>query len=1168
VQNGGGEAGGHYGVDSIEGIIAVFWCDLNPDVATDGQGVYYNVVTTTNPLVTAWNKFIVQWIVPVFGTTNLCHFEAILSGDGTVQLLYVDMPAESGSWARESIGFEDQTGTQGAQILYGVVPDTSDGPVAYTIPAQCHAALGEDVETCCSTQICQCEGVSCVVDTDAEYAWVEIIDSGLGTRIETWENNGDDGWFHVQLPFDFNWFGTMETTITIGTNGAITFGTDQLPYGDSEPVPCQWNGAGQGAGGNGCVQNAGGEAGDHYGGDSIEGIIAVFWCDLNPADTVAESDEGVYYQVVRSDASQTNAQLEAFNRVVVSYTVPVFGTENLCQFQAILLGDGTVIMQYKDMPADSGSWSVESIGFEDRTGTLGVQISYGFTTPVDGTAYRIDPSCHVPAGELPEGLDACCTDRVCECEGVPEECVVDTGLDIVWVDIVGTGTRIANAGLPGGWENNGDDGWFHIDLSFPFNWFGRVERRITVGTNGVLTFGDAQLPYGDSEPVPCQWNGAGQGDGRSGCVQDPTQGVERGGHYGVEIDGIIAAFWCDLNPDACNGGDCGVYYQEIVPADSNRGSGRNLINLYSLVIEYNIPVFGQAADQLCHFEVILSGDGSVLLQYLDMPDVSGSWSAESIGFEDQTGAAGVQIAYGEVPPPGSAFDIPSSCHVSSYNADLNEEGTCCTSQVCMCEDVTCNIETDYTFEWVEIIDNARGIQITNWEQNADDGWYDVPLPFDFLWFGNVERMITVGTNGVLSFGSGHLPYGASEPCPCTYGDAACNHGAQMEGVIAPFWADLNPDVADGGAHGKGVFYQIIQNDDPRLVSWNKLIVTWDCETFYAAGYGLETNQGHVVQVQLILMADGSLIYQYNEMPPISGSWSHESIGFEDQGGSKGVQILYGESPPSHTAYHIPPSCHVTRGDEGATTCCTSLICQCEDVQCEVQTDYQFEWMDIIDNGVGTRIDSWQQNADDGWFHLDLPFDFLWFGNVERTITIGTNGVLTFGAGQLPYGASEPCPCTYGDASCNNGASVEGVIAPFWADLNPAVAVGENGEGVYYQIIEAADPVIVAWNKLIVEWRVPTFWAAGYNIQTDSSHMVHLECILMGGGAVLFQYADMPPISGSWSHESIGFEDRSGTKGVQISFGSTPPPNTAYFIPTACHVTGTEDAATGACSCVL
>lgn len=43
----------------------------------------------------------------------------------------------------------------------------------------------------------------------------------------------------------------------------------------------------------------------------------------------------------------------------------------------------------------AGGWSTESIGFEDRSGTAGVQISYG-TVPPAGTAYRIPPSCHTP----------------------------------------------------------------------------------------------------------------------------------------------------------------------------------------------------------------------------------------------------------------------------------------------------------------------------------------------------------------------------------------------------------------------------------------------------------------------------------------------------------------------------------------------------------------------------------------------------------------------------------------------------------------------------------------------------------------------------------------------------------------------------------------------------
>ena len=53
----------------------------------------------------------------------------------------------------------------------------------------------------------------------------------------------------------------------------------------------------------------------------------------------------------------------------------------------------------------------------------------------------------------------------------------------------------------------------------------------------------------------------------------------------------------------------------------------------------------------------------------------------------------------------------------------------------------------------------------------------------------------------------------------------------------------------------------------------------------------------------------------------------------------------------------------------------------------------------------------------GWFDVTLPFEFHWFGQPQTVITIGTNGVLTFGTGQLPYGSSEPLPCSYGTGGC-------------------------------------------------------------------------------------------------------------------------------------------------------
>ena len=85
------------------------------------------------------------------------------------------------------------------------------------------------------------------------------------------------------------------------------------------------------------------------------------------------------------------------------------------------------------------------------------------------------------------------------------------------------------------------------------------------------------------------------------------------------------------------------------------------------------------------------------------------------------------------------------------------------------------------------------------------------------------------------------------------------------------------------------------------------------------------------------------------------------------------QISYGIVPPPNSAYMIPPACHV---DGGTASCCTSQLCQCEGVTatCDVVTDYEFAWIDIIGDAasssttvhIGDAEHPWEQNADDGW----------------------------------------------------------------------------------------------------------------------------------------------------------------------------------------------------------
>ena len=199
-------------------------------------------------------------------------------------------------------------------------------------------------------------------------------------------------------------------------------------------------------------------------------------------------------------------------------------------------------------------------------------------------------------------------------------------------------------------------------------------------------------------------------------------------------------------------------------------------------------------------------------------------------------------------------------------------------------------------------------------------------------------------------------------------------------------------------------------------------------------------------------------------------------------------------------------------------------------------------MEISD--TGTKITNWEQNNDDGWFHVQLPFGFPWYGKVETQITIGTNGVITFGEGQLPNGGSEPVPSgADGEqvrgrdiADDGTGGLIDGLIAVFWADINPATAT-QNTEGVFYQVFDGSGTPHAdgagwaqgpAWRQLVVQWNNVQYWVNEGVVGGAAAGVKNsFECILFGDGAILLQYKDMDPTHLSWSTESIGFEDGTG-----------------------------------------
>ena len=673
-------------------------------------------------------------------------------------------------------------------------------------------------------------------------------------------------------------------------------------------------------------------------------------------------------------------------------------------------------------------------------------------------------------------------------------CTVDMSASFNWVELVGAdgATKIGDGDWTSGAQNTweSDDGWVDVDVGMLgncFNWYGRCENKISIGTNGVITFGTAHYAFGGSEPIPC-------GGTSTECA---------GGAEGIGVDGAIAVYWADTNPGATSALDPpgNVWYG---PGDGG------FVAEWSKVMYWSDP---ERPDVRNTFEAILYPGGAFKLQYLTMSPEHLSWSTESIGFEDQTGKLGTQISFGEIPAPQTAYGVTAACHVVS--------------------EPPCTIgPKDYNF--IDIAGTGTAIGADDWtsggqnDWQSDDGWFDVDISaMGFNWYGTVENTVSVGTNGVITFGTNHYKFGGSEPTPCQGGQASCS-GLNVDGVLAVFWADINPGAADDAA----VLYSI-------MPSGTMFIAQWDAVMYWSDPERADVRN----TFQAVLMKNGDVSFSYADMSPEHLSWSTESIGFEDNTGTLGFQISFGEIPTSGTTYGISAACHAANPG------------------CFINTAATPDWVDIVSAG-GTLVgpDDWTSggqntwSSDDGWFDVDISAmgGFTWYGRRETMISAGTNGVITFGTDHYMYGGSEPMPCASegacGDSSgfVADGLGVDGAIGVFWADINPGGSTAD-GAGVYTWA--GAGKTVVTWHKCM-------YWSDPERADVTNT----FQAVLSISGDVSLNYQEMNSEQLSWSAESIGYEDQSGSLGVQISYGEIPSSGTTYTISAGC--TNTNGASSG------
>jgi len=166
------------------------------------------------------------------------------------------------------------------------------------------------------------------------------------------------------------------------------------------------------------------------------------------------------------------------------------------------------------------------------------------------------------------------------------------------------------------------------------------------------------------------------------------------------------------------------------------------------------------------------------------------------------------------------------------------------------------------FDWVDI--SGTGIEITG--SLGDDNYtgpYTISFPFAF--YGNIYTELYVASNGMIGFDTTGLSLRFKTPLPTA---------SVPNNILAWLWDDLDP--TDDNNTDDHVY---IQDDG------NRFIIQFENYPEYNAAVG------DVINAEIILYDDGTIIYQYQS---IGAGFDLTScaIGIENEDGTDGLEVAY------------------------------------------------------------------------------------------------------------------------------------------------------------------------------------------------------------------------------------------------------------------------------------
>ena len=445
-------------------------------------------------------------------------------------------------------------------------------------------------------------------------------------------------------------------------------------------------------------------------------------------------------------------------------------------------------------------------------------------------------------------------------------------------------------------NGNNQDDVTTIDLPFTFTFYGQDYDRVSVCSNGWISFGDTDLESFRNYPIP----------GTGG----PSP--------------MVAVFWDDLED-----GDVYAYYDQ----DNDR-----------FIIEwYNFDTYYANSNE--EFQVVLyntgtqtpTGDDEILLQYRDFSNTSvGSYPVgnydgavihgqyASVGIEDHSGLIGLEYTINNEYPEASGSLSDQSAlfittrtsslyaqpeiEISSNSLDFNLEPSEYTSDIFNITnsgDPESNLSyslavspfvnqqsvvdeggyawssSDFdeyvNFDWIDISeDNSTLVFESN---DASPGYFDIG--FDFPFYGSDYNQLLINPNGWIGFGDDNNEWD---------NESIFDDDSPKNAILA-YWDDFNP-VSGDNTVGEG--YVRYHSDNDRMVIWFDDVIHW-------------TNNEIRHDFQIILFPTGDIDINYRSIQGVSNDGA--TIGIVNSDGDIGQQVPYDELDLSNElsiSYKISP----------------------------------------------------------------------------------------------------------------------------------------------------------------------------------------------------------------------------------------------------------------------